>query len=258
MEYRPYTLLNASELSEIERQIAAACDTWAAEWFAGDEVREVVCRRAAEFDMVSLPPENEWICMSADSEYWAALACSSRLHVGASLIPGNHRDAGGKMSALTVDLAQRALEDLARRLTRVDSGSGLDLKQSEGMPSIRFNEPGSGAVAAEIVSDTAKLVVIMSGCCVAAKLTGMAKPPSQKPLFTKPADALGNSRLKLNVLVGEAQLELALLQTIVVGDVIKLGTRLDEPLHVVNADGVRLCRAFLGTRNGRKSIQLIK
>ena len=81
--------------------------------------------------------------------------------------------------------------------------------------------------------------------------------PSSGVAFAKITDALLNEHLKLKVLAGEVQLELGLLQTIAIGDVIKLNTKINEPLQVFSDDGTRLCEAFLGSCDGRKSIQLV-
>ena len=196
-----------------------------------------------------------------DAGQWVAVACSPTFfgQLGNALIQAGQSDGfvvGGKTSALLAELVKRALADFLLQLGGSSATAGK-IQDAE-MPDAQTWEAGSGAVVADIALGDEKLMLVIDADRVASMLASVPSKSVRKAQLTKPVDALANGRLKFNVLVGEAQLELALLQTIGVGDVIRLDTRIDEPLQVVNSDGKRVCGAFLGSSDGYKSIQLTK
>jgi flagellar motor switch/type III secretory pathway protein FliN len=254
MEYRPYKLLNATELAEIGKQAEAAFSTWVSDWLGVADMAMVECRRAAEFDMTNYPEKSNWTCIGADREEWIALARTAAFtaQLRTRLIPDQHTPANSaatEKSPMLSDLLESALTDFLRMFAAAPA-------QAHQVPAERFRDIGSGAAVAEIDWKEAKLALVISPPLVASMLSRIGPRAARKGSLVKVNEALANGRMNLKVMVGEAEVELGLLQTIAVGDVIKLNTRVDEPLQVVTADGLRLCRAFLGIRNGRKSIQL--
>jgi flagellar motor switch protein FliM len=90
---------------------------------------------------------------------------------------------------------------------------------------------------------------------VDACLGSLDAPRKEVPL-SGAVQAMRNQCVALNVLLGEAEVTLAELQTLGVGDVLRLDRRVSEPLAVRLSDERVICAAHLGTRGDRKAVQL--
>ncbi|MES2538653.1 MAG: FliM/FliN family flagellar motor C-terminal domain-containing protein [Pseudomonadota bacterium] len=250
-----YRLLNASELSALESQVAAACGKWSLAWLAADVHSTVRCFRAAEHDAAILEEKTGWMAVGTGPAHWVAVRSSAALHapLRGMLIAGvAGNEAGAKPSGLLVALAERALADLLEALAGEDAAR----LHEPFAPEQSLHAPGSGAAVAEIACGECRITLLISPHQAASMLAGLTAAAPAKIAFENRRDALANGRIALTVAIGETQLEIGLLQTIVAGDVIRLNTRIDQPLAVMTADGVRLCSAFLGSREGHKSVQL--
>jgi flagellar motor switch/type III secretory pathway protein FliN len=259
MEYRNYKLLNKTELFAIKRKLETAYEAWSSAWLTDVVPAQVGCHRAAEYQGDAALKRDVWKYVGVEPGQWIAVSFGSSFQslLGASLASSGQGSIPARPSALLNDLAMRAVADLVRPLCPwVAESAAEKIVEGAGLPA-QVWEAGSGALVAELTWGDERMEIVFSAAHVTAMLdTGKARSQSSVP-FARTTDALLKERLTLKVLAGETQLELALLQTIVVGDVIKLNTRIDEPLQVLNADGTRLCNAFLGSYEGRKSIQLI-
>jgi flagellar motor switch/type III secretory pathway protein FliN len=255
MEHRPYRLLNKTGLAAIERRLAAAWDAWTAAWLATHPPARIRCYRAAEYRVARTRPE-AWL-YAGPAAASVALTCSAGFagRLGALLTGSGAAEIRGSASPLRDELVRGALAELVALLCPWAAGSAAArIGGAEALPEHGW-EAGSGAAVAVLEWDR-ELVELVLGAAQVATLLPPAAAPARQP-GTRIADALGGGRLTLKVLAGEVQLELGLLQTIAIGDVIKLDTRIDQPLQVVNEDGARLCGAFLGSCDGRKSVQLV-
>lgn len=262
MGYVPYKLLNRSELTHIEVAVKAACRGWVDTWLGEDEDCEVTCHRSADCQGTLLAPEMRWLVVGTTVEQQAAIVCEPEFlaRFGARLLA--IESAGGAVaevagSPLLADVALSATTSLLNAVAADDGAMAISATRSSGL-SPEFLRQGSGAAIAQIDCGVTRFFVALGPQRVAGILSTMEYGVTRRAVLTKIVDALSNQRLQLHVLAGEAQLELGLLQTIVVGDVIKLDTRVDQPLRVVNGESGRVCNAYLGTQQGRKSIQLTK
>jgi flagellar motor switch protein FliM len=84
-------------------------------------------------------------------------------------------------------------------------------------------------------------------------------PPAERMAAHQPAlvsldRAAQSARLRLEVMLGDAELELPKVMDLRVGDVLRLSARLHEPL-TVSCEGRPFARALLGVADGRKAIQ---
>lgn len=256
MAHRLYKLLSKTALSEIGRKLDAACGIWSSAWLSGALPVPAQCRRAAEYRSDASVKKDVWMYAGADAAQWVAVSFAPSLttRLGGSLLASG---APARVSALLNDLVMRAVTDLMRPLCPwVTERAPKKMPEGERLPA-QVWEAGSGAVVATLEWDGERMEIVFSAGHVSAMLDAAKAKPSPGVPFARITDTLLNERLTLKVLAGEALLELGLLQTIAVGDVIKLNTRIDEPLQVLNDDGTRFCEAFLGSRDGRKSIQLI-
>lgn len=255
MDHRPYQLLNTSGLAAIERSLAVAWEAWAAAWLAAQPPARIRCYRASEYRVARTRPE-AWL-YAGPAAASVALSCSAGFtgRLGA-LLTGGAAEMRAGASPLHDELVRRALAELVALLCPWVAGrAAARIGAAEALPQQGW-EAGSGAAVAVLEWDGELVELVLGAAQVAALLPAAADAPARRP-GTRIADALAGGRLRLNVLAGEVQLELGLLQTIAIGDVIRLDTRIDQPLQVVNEDGARLCGAFLGSCEGRKSVQLV-
>lgn len=256
MAHRLYKLINQTELAQIGARLAAASEVWSAAWLAGAAAARVQCHRAAEWRAGPGSPAETWMARGADPAQWLALRFGTGFNsqLGRKLIPGA---AAAVPSALLDELLMLALADLLHPHCPWLAGSVPEkVAPAEGVPAQAW-ETGSGAVVAELAWGEARLIIVFSAAQVRSMQGGAAALPAARAPFAMTTDGLLGERVQLKVWAGAAQLELGLLQTIVVGDVIKLDTRIDEPLEVQTSDGAPVCHAFLGSFQGRKSIKLI-
>ena len=96
---------------------------------------------------------------------------------------------------------------------------------------------------------------------VVALLGEEAPGPATRPTVRDAAllplgQALGEQRLAVRVELQPVDLSLGQLQDLRLGDVVALDHALDQPLRVVTADGVPVCGAWLGQREGRIAVEL--
>lgn len=263
MEYTHYKLLNQSELRYIENSLHKAFNSWASVW-ANDEIEcKVVCHRVAETNVnVSQSfHDDPWIFAGIDNKSWVACnavpdAVMRLAHL--LVVSKDERQAMTelKVSTLLCELALSALADL---IEHIGSAGGKKYRPKNIFrPNENFWKAGSGAILAEIGCAGNSIFCILSPTLVASLLLNMSQPERSKESLSTTSDALKNTRMKLNIMVGEVQLSLGLLQTISLGDVIKLDAKVDQPLNIVTSEGTRLCGTFLGKRDGQKAVQLTK
>lgn len=262
MGHVPYKLLNRSELSHLASAVRSACAPWANAWLGDAATFEVACHRAADHATEPGRFEGSWLSAGIADGRWLSASTATPLlaQLGAALLASeSSADAQGeaKRSPLLRELAGTALNELLEAILRGGNHDTAVARVPQS-PDAGFWKAGSGAVVAEVSFGGSTAVLALNPALVRALLRGARRQSGMETPLDSAAAALSNGRLPLQVLVGEAQLELGLLQTIVVGDVIRLDARADQPLQVVNADGVRLCGAYLGTRGVQKSIQLTK
>lgn len=257
MDYQPYTLLGSGALAAVERRVADAAASWAREWFAAAAELSVRCVAApgAGGDGVQTAPR---LYAGADAGQWLALGHRAGLaqRLGAALTGNAAGGIQARRSPLLDELVQRALDGLVAQLCPWCAGAA---PASAGGAAALPGQPwraGSGAALAVIDLDGERIELLL-GPGEVARLRGPAAAAPARPLAPL-ADALAGKPLSLSVMAGSAQVEVGLLKTIAVGDVIKLDTRIDQPLALVNEEGARLCGAFLGTSGGRKAVQLTK
>lgn len=90
---------------------------------------------------------------------------------------------------------------------------------------------------------------------------GARQPRSPAPLVPV-FGALAKTPLSIRVELDDIELDLGTLETLGIGDVIALGHRLDDSLHVRHAgaggpERVDVCAALLGCRDGRRAVELV-
>jgi flagellar motor switch/type III secretory pathway protein FliN len=160
----------------------------------------------------------------------------------------------GSLAAALQDLGATVLGALNPTQERSDVISIV------GQPPAETWAPGSGALMIDIERKPLHLRLLLPGTLSAAYLrpaeaarTARSAAPLEKPL-----SLLATRAVRVVAQLGEAEIDIGTLQSLAVGDVIKLDTRVDQPAQIFSTDGTPLCHGHLGTRDGHKSLQLIR
>jgi flagellar motor switch/type III secretory pathway protein FliN len=182
--------------------------------------------------------------------------------------PADLRHAAGRGEAAIADAAgEQALASLVERIGGLLSAEPT-ASPDGGAWVAQALVHGSGAVLASIGFMEQKLSCLMDPAAVgalpaaSAASAASAAPAAPAASAAQPAPptgglgkanlarALGGVSVSLPVIVGEAEVDLANLASLAVGDVIRLDAPIEKPLAVRTADGESLFEVFLG-RIGR-------
>lgn len=93
-----------------------------------------------------------------------------------------------------------------------------------------------------------------------ASIKSLCKQRTDKVLFTplvRPQDCDIEGGLRLKLRVGDAELDYGVISEVAIGDVIRLDSRIDEPLSVYTEDDQYVCQAYLGKRGNAKAAKII-
>lgn len=256
MAVHGFKIVNQTELDAVRAHAEQARDVWLDHWM-GSPGRQV------GIDVVSAAG------LAADwghGSRWLVGRINGRrigLHAGddldrvllAALGSDPQPQPGGRMSERIV---YQALQDLVICLLhRFGADTARIALERDGEALLQeVRRPGSGFVGVKMRLDTAEIVVAIEWELAAP---GMDAPVrgSDLPSLSSASESIGESKLKLAVVVGDAELDLGALAELARGDVIRLDKSLAEPLEVWIEDRP-VCRAQLGAKNGGKAVQLIR
>jgi hypothetical protein len=261
VRYRLYTDAELGKLSERAQQALA---DWGKDWLS-----DALCSIDAPAAHAGNSADSAAIrWLTADVDDRTALAIGSPLSwtqkVGALLAGAAELGAeGAPASPVSQHLADTLLHSLAAALLQA-AGAAFDPARvfwGERTLSLReeSSRPGSGWVAVSCRFDSADQSLLLFSPALVSGFIG-AEPGLRK---SAPAAAVPVRRavelqpVVLEVIAGGAELTLRDLQTLEVGDVIRLDRRLDELLRLGVLGGEAVCSGHLGAAKGHKAVQLL-
>ncbi|HYD79897.1 MAG TPA: FliM/FliN family flagellar motor C-terminal domain-containing protein [Paucimonas sp.] len=157
-------------------------------------------------------------------------------------------------SRLAGAIAKDAVEELVAGIVRRLTGfSSTPADGSSDTPAKCFRY-GAGAALLTVKLDRKSFHVLVPS----ASLPGAAPGGSTTALgpTTGLIEALSGLPVKLTAEVGEAELTVGHLRMLAVGDVVRLNSRLDQPVNFIGPNGKTVCRAQLGTSKGRRAVEV--
>jgi len=220
MNSRPYVLLGEGALAAHRTRASDALARWVEAWGLPALELAVACEPAARERFVALDREE------LEREIAAAWGSAGR---------------GG--APVLRDVVTAAVGDLLEALER----DGATTRPGE-----ELFARASGAVTWQVRIGAARL----SAACAHV-------PPAVKPVadsghgIASVRDAVDGATVTVAAEIGAVDLALATMQSLACGDVIRLGTRLAEPLAIVAADGTRVCGGHLGAHGGHRALELV-
>lgn len=250
MPVRPYLLIGSTVLERIRDLGSQAVAVWSREWLSQDMLPLVTCRSIDRTGALLAP--TEWRSDSKQPFWWTAGADHS---VCQWLFAGT--DGGGASSgSLARECAKSGLDDLLRRLARA-------LEIDPAVPTIRsdwsdISSPGAGSIMVDMTLGLATVSVLLSAKTISRHLNAAPADAVEHERLAPLADGLAKQEVDLKVWLGEVELTVAILQSISVGDVIRLPARLDDPLPVTTSDGEVAFKSYLGLHDGHKAVELAR
>jgi len=122
----------------------------------------------------------------------------------------------------------------------------------------------SGVLVASVSCGPIRIVRLLDAASVEAMLAAegehprSAPPRARAPALAPLADALQTRTVRIRTTLAAGELDLASLQALALGDVIRLPHPLDRPLAVQADEDPLPCVAYLGQRDGRRAIELAR
>lgn len=261
MHWRPFKLINAAERRWLAEVLARTVGDWLGHWLPGESAGPVHCSAASERAATSLAAEpTRWVGSTLFDGTYVAVATNAELwRAVAEKLFGTPAGAAGPQvggaAGIVDEVVARAFGDLVRRLV-APAGSGAPASDSWA-PSADAWQRGSGAAIVEFSVIGRCVAVLLSAPYTAHLLAGRER--SSRSGAAAPTDrrlCIGAKTAQVRVWLGEASIELGVLQTLAVGDVVRLDSRIDRPLPLTVEGQATGQRAFLGCLQGKRAAQL--
>ncbi len=253
---RPLRWWSAASIATLTQRLDGCVRAWATRW-------------EASIDDLALFNAHE-VPVGAPNAWTPWLGHATGLHPWAWVSDGDEPPALGLARALfgrttegTVahELAGRAWvefgDELARRLGQVASAAAGPF----GAPSARL---WGGDIALRLQlrgAGSFDLWLRVDGDSAARLLRDQARPAARAlpPVETPVLAAIAARSVTLRVELAPVEVDLGTLQSLRVGDVLTLPHRLEQPLdlHAPDAPATVACTAYLGSRDGRRAVELI-
>ena len=258
MNARPFSLLGESDLLRVRQAAAQALEEWRAVWGVELGEAQIACTRAWESAGPTRVFEEDWTCWECDSRGWAAATAVLVSRIQEGLFGRAEPGAPERGAPLALELGDRAVDDLVGRLLGTGAPPAIRKRAPESAPEIPADlfKHGSGATVLDIKIGEGQLRVVAGRGATQASSAGQARTGTQSP---------GESHVALHALpvtldaeLGELDIDLATLQSLEAGDVVRLSARIDQPLRVCGPGGKTVCLGDFGAQEGFRALSLRK
>lgn len=235
---RPFRLCGATEASETVARCREAMLAWQRDWLPSSaptlELSVGIGGSAMSTDLGA-----EWLMIAgAKGTCWASPTTQAgleRLLCGGSSRP---RSIASTISRMALDALMSSIAGCAERTESLPA-EGVDRLFEHGRPI---------------------LTITLGGC---ERISLLLEQPDDRPAqragtgaLALPIKALSEQPVQLEVVLGTAELELGQLVTLASGDVLRLGTRLDQSVEMRVAGERLSCAGYVGVAEGRLAIEL--
>lgn len=251
MSAKPYRLAGDSVRAAVTAALRPGIAQWARDWFASAPKSGIAIDAKLPADI-----DEDWLVFG-DDDCWLALPAKSLLSRDFLRLLLSADIAGNTPGALAEQVVQDCIADLAQRCLAL--ANALEPAAAAVRASVRTLHvgPGSGAVFATLQGDLPAQRLLLGGGLVAA-LSFEALPPAICDIPLAPRrSGIADGVTQVEVSLGEAELSLAELAGIAVGDVLALDALSRDPLTVRTIDGNPVFSAHLGLAGEHKAIQII-
>ena len=260
---KPYKLINQSEVSILTSTLSSICSEWTNDWLIEPNqliCEEIIINEALE-RCTNLHGEKSGYRISNAGNEWIEIYPNAVFNnaIVIAMAGGDAISSTEDITSLTEELIKTALLGLSKRILRSD-----DIKEPDGSLVIAQAKPdainwqkGVGTALAVLQLGDGEAYLLISPKVINRFCHDVALATQEsRPLCTI-TQAIRRQTVGIQAWLGNAQLEIADLKVLSVGDIIRIDKKLNEPMELVNVDGQHLGVGYLGQSNGNKVIQLI-
>ncbi|PHV12867.1 FliM/FliN family flagellar motor C-terminal domain-containing protein [Chitinimonas sp. BJB300] len=255
MEVREYCLLGEAALEAAKGMVITALQFWQSQWGGALPLQTLQLRPASPTVIEQYP--TSWRLYSADGKdiAWVrapkglARSCEQLLFAEQRAIPelAQHND-----SHLAPPVAALAGDALLLALTGV-AAADKPVPGSVVTPPASLFNTGSGAIWLEWSLVPGEPLQVIYPCLVRPR-----RLRRSTNVLTSFHTAVKHQRIHLQVDLGEAELSLGQLQSLQVGDVVRLDRHLGDALNIHDTQGRLVCHGQPGQRLGWRAIEVHK
>jgi hypothetical protein len=232
--------------------LARAIAQWREEWGMTVEASPVRCEPATSKAVL----RDGWRTLGAGAGAWLHAAGDDAAQIARLLFDAD--SAGGRVTADVVEACARDARARLAAALRLADGEATNTAPLPGL-----GQPWSGALQAMLPGTPGWSLLLsaeaVQAWCRASGLPtqGTPAPTSRQPLCSA-TEALGERALSLNVELSGCELDLGALQSLQIGDVVRLQHALDAPARLTSDEGQLVFDGYLVAQEGRKAIELVK
>lgn len=239
---RPFRLFGSRQLAALQLEAGRLVGGWAADWL-GDGPAELTVHAA------TAPAQpGPWLSMHGGRG--AAFVARADGAIEAAIFGEVAR---GQPSALAAEVGDAALADLLRRC--LDAAEGTT--PASDAPSPELWRRGAGALCVRRQGRAGTLELLLDAE-ITQRWLARHPAPARAPAALQPLrPAIGSARVRVEASVGGAEIDIATLQSLVVGDVLLLDHRIDRPVRLGVAGRPATQGGHLGCADGRRALQLV-
>lgn len=248
MNVSRFRLYGDSEIEHVRQHLQSVVREWADEWLATSAVQVDVSRdfspSAGSADCRRVGPAEDFTLALCCPQSWV-----SRIK---PLLTGMAPD-----ESVASDIGSALAETLLATLLDRLAGDSDVAATPQNVPSIDVEGPGRGCLAANVTLGVGVSLELVLGRPLLEHWTeGAAFEPGQSAPLVSVREGLEAESVAVELVVGVAELSLAELQSLSVGDVLRLDRGIKDPLMVMFDGGQGVCGAHLGAVRGRRAVQL--
>ena len=236
---------------------------WASTWLPGEvatpaEVLGVI-NNGTEFYKV-VTTLREYRCADAGSGRVAYLKVGNKRRFANNLLASSGNDAAVSLTDVEKSLADAALDDLAGHILGVEGIDARDIQTRDADGALLdLLRPGAAAVYGELAIGDVPQSVLLSPNGLRG-VWSRTVAPSTEEASKHVREALGGlnaTSVRVRAQLPSAEMTIGDLASMNVGDVIRLNTRVDEPIAVQVGDSPYALRANLGLASGSRAFQIV-
>jgi len=256
MSVQPFTMLGDSSLAAVRQVLERIVRGWATAWGV-EAVPACACVRGEDAPVDVLPRWEEG-CASRDGHFWLEATAGWHEDVTREVFHAEYAygaDTPASMLAPAVGAkADAELRDAIREALLPGATERVDA------PGVGARRRGMGSVFISLRIGHQRCVGLLNAAAVRALVarTGQRQAPPALPGLGKLAlgRALQDLAVKLPVELGRTQISLGTLLEAGVGDVIRLGTHVEEPVTICGPEGAAIIYGWLGRQGDRMAVEL--
>jgi len=243
MDIRPFRPCTSADISAVQASTGEAAERWACEWLGRGVATGTVCRPLDGASLHEVDEQAHWFrCDGALGSVWAS---SRQREAMASLLFA----AGPTKDGIARVIAGEVLDALLRALAR--SGEAAEVQAAS--PPAHLRDPGRRAMALSLRLADEELWMLMELPHADLEL-GVSRRDGVLPA----QGAIAKQTVRVDVRLGESELDLGSLQTLSVGDVLRLDKKLDEGVELHVGDQRLPCIGYLAAHDGDVVIELAR